>query len=376
MKNNTLLKKIGKIALCVVLFIVLLVSGYATYFVTSFTRIGDHVVLTPTLATSEEKVITSKQYNLLSWNVGFGAYSDDYSFFMDGGKYSRAFSEQAVNDNIKGIASAVEEAARKHTANGFDFICYQEIDYDSTRSYFVDQREFFKGQHPGYASVFAQNYNSPYILYPFNSPHGANKSGLMTFSKYKISTAMRRELQMEAGFMKYFDLDRCYSKSKIPVSNGKYLVLINLHLSAYTSDGTISTEQLKRLLADCKQEYDAGNYVVCAGDFNKDFIDEAEGGSSKLFDQPVSNNVWVKSMDPAIFEGTNMIKVAPLDRDQTIAPIPTCRNANLPYTEDIDVYIVDGFLVSENVHVYNAFALDEQFKHSDHNPVVLSFRLI
>ena len=36
-----------------------------------------------------------------SANVGFGAYSADYSFFMDGGKESRARSRQAVDENMR-----------------------------------------------------------------------------------------------------------------------------------------------------------------------------------------------------------------------------------------------------------------------------------
>lgn len=48
-------------------------------------------------------------------------------------------------------------------------------------------------------------------------------------------------LPVEAGFMKLLDLDRCYSKSWIPVADGRHLVLYNLHLSAYSNDGTIPT---------------------------------------------------------------------------------------------------------------------------------------
>jgi hypothetical protein len=59
-----------------------------------------------------------------------------------------------------------------------------------------------------------------------------------------------------------FDLDRAYSISKIRCESGKLLVLINLHLSAYTSDGTIADEQLKMLAEDMKKEFEAGNSDV------------------------------------------------------------------------------------------------------------------
>ena len=86
--------------------------------------------------------------------------------------------------------------------------------------------------------MFAQNYDSPYLFYPLIQPHGANQSGIVTLSRHPIASAARRELPVESGFMKLLDLDRCYSVSRIPTA----LVLYNLHLSAYTSDGAIATE--------------------------------------------------------------------------------------------------------------------------------------
>ena len=54
----------------------------------------------------------------------------------------------------------------------------------------------------------------------------------------------------------------------------------SLHLSAYTSDGKIADEQLELLLCDMQAEYEAGNYVIGGGDFNKDLL---EGGSEAYF---------------------------------------------------------------------------------------------
>ena len=369
MQKNKVLKKIGKGLLIALLAIIVVVGSYAAYFVGSFTRIEPDMALVPTVGESENQVSTNIQYNLLNWNIGFGAYSDDFSFFMDGGKYSRAFSEEEVNKNLLGVKQTVENASKTHGKGYFDFICYQEVDFDSTRSYHVDQRAVLSSFHQGYSSVYAQNYASPYIMYPIFSPHGANNSGLYTFSRYKINSSLRVQLPIEKGFTKFFDLDRCYSKSRISVANGKDLVLINLHLSAYTSDGTISTTQLEMLLADCKAEYEKGNYVVCAGDYNKDLVDE---GSASLFGSLGEQDNWAKQIDPAIFIDTHMTKVAPLNKEN---PIPTCRNASAPYSEGNTLYIIDGFLVSDNVTVLKALAIDAQFKNSDHNPVVLSFKL-
>ena len=149
-----------------------------------------------------------------------------------------------------------------------DFALFQEVDTDGTRSWHIDETAYLSDAMTGcpFDEVFAQNYDSPYLFYPLIQPHGSNQSGIVTLSRHPIASAARRELPVESGFMKLLDLDRCYSVSRIPTASGKELVLYNLHLSAYTSDGAIATEQLELLCADMLAEYEAGNYCVAGGD--------------------------------------------------------------------------------------------------------------
>ena len=200
--------------------------------------------------------------------IGFGAYESDYGFFMDGGTESRAWSEERLTANLDRIA-------RTLTDQNADFYLVQEVDIDSTRSYHVDEREPLYAALSWENSVFCQNYDSPYLMYPLTKPHGASRSGLLTFAPAKITSARRVELPVESGFMKLLDLDRCYSVSRIPVDGGRELVLYNLHLSAYTSNGTIATEQLSLLLRDMQREYEKGNWCVAGGDFNKDLLGDS-----------------------------------------------------------------------------------------------------
>ena len=39
---------------------------------------------------------TEKEYSALTYNIGFGAYTPDFSFFMDGGRSSWAKSKDSV----------------------------------------------------------------------------------------------------------------------------------------------------------------------------------------------------------------------------------------------------------------------------------------
>lgn len=354
------MKRWVKVLLCIVLAFVLVVGAYVAYVFIDYHRIGD-MELTPEGDAAATELAAGKRYTVLSYNIGFGAYEDDYGFFMDGGTESWAWSEERLTANVDAIAAFLA----RQKAN---FYLLQEVDIDSTRSYHVDERQPIYQALPGMSHVFAQNYDSPFLMYPLTQPHGASKSGLLTFSPAAISSAKRVELPIESSVMKLVDLDRCYSVSRIPVDDSKELILYNLHLSAYTSDGTIATEQLKLLLADMQAEYEAGNWCVAGGDFNKDLL----GDSAVWFGEADQDYSWAQPIPDGIFDGYDVTLAAPLDED---APVPSCRNADSAYHEGQYVLTVDGFMVSKNVALESAEVIDTGFRWSDHNPVKMVFTL-
>lgn len=53
---------------------------------------------------------------------------------------------------------------------------------------------------------------------------------------------------------------------------------------------------------------------------------------------------------------------------------PTCRLLNQTYTGSYDtsqVYVIDGFIVSDNLEVTEIKVLNEDFQYTDHQPVQL-----
>lgn len=355
------MKKWLKRLLFAVAALAVLALGYVAYVFLDYHRLGD-MDLTPSDASeSDAELRTGETYTALSYNIGFGAYEADYGFFMDGGTESRAWSEERLAANMDKITALLQ-------ARQADFYLLQEVDIGATRTYHMDERALLCASFKDKSSVFAQNYDSPYLLYPLNSPHGASKSGLLTFSRADITAAKRVELPVERGVMKILDLDRCYSVSRIAVEGGGELVLYNLHLSAYTSDGTIATEQLSLLLADMQAEYEAGNWCVAGGDFNKDLL----GDSSVYFGEADREYSWAQPLPEGVFDGTDIRLIAPLDEND---PTPSCRNADGAYHEGQYVLTVDGFLVSKNVAVSESSVLDTGFAYSDHNPVEMKFSL-
>ncbi len=355
--SSTVKKNIIRV-LCIFFAVILLtVISYLLYVVFSYYRVEDLLVLQVTDSTSEYAPV-GEPLTLMTYNIGFGAYSDDYSFFMDGGEHSRAFSKDAVLSNTKGALDTL-----KHVSP--DLVVLQEVDIDGTRSYHVDQSAIFSEGFAGYDSVFGQNYDSPYFFYPFGEPIGANQSGMMTFSRFDITSAVRKSLPIENSLYKYLDLDRAYTVSVIPVSNGKSLVLYNVHLSAYTSDGVISNEQLKLLGEDMATEYAKGNYVIAAGDFNKDML----GDSGRFFERTEGEFTWAKPLDTSLLpDGI---------KSYTGFNFPTCRNADSPFRGDGTDFVlsVDGMLTSDNIEVISCETVAVGFAYSDHNPVKLEFVL-
>lgn len=355
------MKKALKIAGCVLLTVLLILLGYVAYVFIDYHRIDDNLPLTAEGSAAAPAAKTDTAYSVVSYNIGFGAYEDDYSFFMDGGTESWAWSEERLNENLASIAQVLAEQKA-------DFYFVQEVDAGSTRTYHVDEIALLRQALPGYSSVWGQNYDSPFLFWPLTQPHGASVSGLMTFSSAPISSSLRRSLPIESGVMKLVDLDRCYTVSRVPVENGRELVLYAVHLSAYTSDGTIAIRQMEMLLEDMQKEYEKGNYCVCGGDFNKDLL----GNSEEVFGISAGDYTWAQPLPEELFDGKNLTLVPPIHAE---APVASCRNADAPYFDGQYVVTVDGFLVSDNVTVQGADVIDTGFAYSDHNPVVMNFVL-
>ena len=98
---------------------------------------------------------------------------------MDGGKSSWAKSKESVESDIQGAGELV-------ASKDPDFALIQEVDLNSTRSYHVDEYSILKDTIPNYNMVFAQNYDSAFLFYPFTQPHGRSRSGLALFSNIRL----------------------------------------------------------------------------------------------------------------------------------------------------------------------------------------------
>lgn len=356
------MKKFIKIFSIVLISLVLVVVAYVAYVLISYYRIEDNLELE--INNNQETVLDlDKEYTITTYNIGFGAYEQNYSFFMDTGEmldgtktkgiHSRALSKENEINNTNG---AIEEIKKINA----DFCFFQEVDTKSTRSYKVNQKEMIEKEFASYGSVFAVNYHSAYLFYPFNEPIGKSNSGIMTLSKYKLSSSLRRSFPLSGNmFEDLTDLDRCFSITRIKVSDDKDLVLINLHFTAYDEGGTVRAKQMELLNEVLSAE--ASNYVVVGGDFNHELIETNFPSQQIRPDWAVAFPAGDLPSGYTVVAATNA---------------PTCRGADIVYEKNVDyTVVIDGFIVNDKISVVSIENIDLDFKYSDHNPAKLVFKL-
>lgn len=378
---KTKAKKVIKITGIILLALVIVLAAYIIYLYASYHRISDKQELqVEEISQNTEagnELTTDKQYSALTYNIGFGAYTPDFSFFMDGGKSSWAKSKDSVKETIKGAGELV-------ASKDPDFALVQEIDLDATRSYHVNEYSILKENIPAYNCVFAQNYDSAFLFYPFTQPHGKSKAGLALFSKYPITGSMRRSFPISTSFTKFFDLDRCYSISRVPVDNGKELVIFELHMSAYGNSDAIREGQIRMLSEDMQKEYEAGNYVICGGDFNHDLkavdtqlkASDADNNTQTGSEDSAEPESWAYPFPRSELPEHFSFCLDQLSEDEKNNLWNSARNADMEYVPG-ETYTVtlDGFIISDNVECTKYENVNTGYSYSDHDPVYMEFQL-
>lgn len=365
-------KTVCKIIGALIAAVLLAAAAYVAYVVLSYERLEDELPLSvdapPAGGLSAGAVEVGAELAVVSANIGFGAYNPAFDFFMDGGTGSVAEGPEVVRTDVESSAEAI-------AALDPAFVLFQEVDVDGTRSHHIDEYALLREQFPADAAVFCQNYDSAFLAWPLYAPHGANRAGLATFSEFPVAEAVRYQLPISEGFGKFLDLDRCFSVCRLPVSNGRDLVLVNVHLSAYGADESIMAAQRAKLYDVMVREREAGNYVIAGGDFNHDMI----GISGDIYDNEVEAvESWAKPYDfEGVPEGFTVAAKAKLDALGTEAfdDAATCRDAGRPYDGTNDRWIMDTFIYSDNVECIDYATVDLDFAYSDHNPVMLRFKL-
>jgi len=309
---------------------------------------------------------------LMTFNIGYAGLGKAEDFVMDGGTKGRPDSKEDVLGYFEGIKTILDDYP-------VDIYLLQEVDLKARRSFRINQVQVLS-EHLGvsFSRQFAPNFKAVFVPFPLSLTDfiGPVESGLATFTNHEVTSSTRHQFPGAFSWpLRIANLKRAMLVSVFDIENSnKQLVVVNLHMSAYDSDGSLREQEMQYLQDFLKAQYALGNYVIIGGDFNQTFPD-AVGVFEVIQDYYVAhpiNYYFLPSGFSFQIDITN----------------PTCRLLNQPYDpsdENTQYYIIDGFIVSNNIVVEKFFTdqetpgavtLDKDFVYSDHNPVVIRLRLL
>jgi len=193
-------------------------------------------------------------FSLLTYNIGY----------LSGMTNNEAVKrEQALfNNNLTQAQNLIHQLKP-------DILCFQEIDYASSRSYEINQEEAIaKTDYPYVAR--AVNWDKKYVAFPYwpiSMHFGKIVSGQSVLSKYPIEGQTVDTLARVASapfFYNAFYLERLAQIAKVKIDQ-RDLIVINVHLEAFDRETRrIHTEKILALYKQYSKDYP----VILCGDFN------------------------------------------------------------------------------------------------------------
>ncbi len=240
-----------------------------------------------------------------------------------------------------------------------DILATQEIDFDSKRSFYVNQSQTIARNTDLKFTAVAVNWDKRYVPFPYWPPSvhfGKVISGQAVLSRRPIVSAERVVLIKPLDkpfFYNALYLDRLVQVVKIEIED-KTLIVLNVHLEAF---GHETRERQAQTVLDIYRTYKDDYPVILLGDFNclppdaeqkENFIDEP--GIDYHYDKTINFFLNEKSLKPA---------------ELNTFTFPS----NKP-TRKLD-YI---FYNHKKITLVNTYA--PEIVSSDHLPVIMEFSLL
>ena len=295
---------------------------------------------------------TGAALRIATWNIGYGSLGAGADFVADGGRSVRALGRR----NIAAAAGAIGETLERLDA---DVVLLQEMAAASFLTRGVDVKAGVLRALSGYGFAFWEDFATRMLPPPFNI-----SNGMMTLARAAGLRCDVQPLPQEPGF-RFGILRKTYGAlvTRIPVEDGREWVLINIHLSAFDDGGKVRSRQVAALLELAQAAYRRGAHVVVGGDWNMRLVDTAFPHRTEEkflfwihdFPHEMVPQGWTFGLDPSV---------------------PSVRTLHRPYEAGVNyATVIDGFLVSPNVVVERVETIDLGFLHTDHHPVLASFRM-
>ncbi|MEZ5023619.1 MAG: hypothetical protein R2728_10250 [Chitinophagales bacterium] len=348
--------KVLKILLLLVLLAAIYIIGSILYGTLTDYKPAEKITIEPSKASSSAILKDSLVFYI--WNIGYAGLGAESDFFMDGGSSTRV-SKKLTEKNLEGIKATVSNW------KDADFILLQEVDEVAKRSYNVNQFTAIENSlEDNWSGALAFNYRVNYIPVPLLKPYGKVMAGLATYSPYQSIENTRYQFPGKFSWPKsIFFLDRCFLVQRFPI-NGKELLVINTHNSAYDKGGILKAGEMEYLKKYVSAEYEKGNYVIVGGDWNQcppgydcygEFTKEEVGYEQSSIADDYMPNGWSWAFDAA--NKTNRKLEKAYEKGETFTTV------------------IDFYLTSPNIEIQNVKGQDLDFQFSDHQPVRLEVKL-
>jgi endonuclease/exonuclease/phosphatase family metal-dependent hydrolase len=248
--------------------------------------------------------------------------------------------KKLFNDNLDKVISEVKKVNP-------DIMAFQEIDFDASRSYNINQEEEISKLGFNYRAQTI-NWDERYLPFPYwpiSMHYGKVVSGQSIISKYPLKEQQRIVLQRvaDAPFHRdAFYLERLAQVVKV-VLNGKEVVLINIHLEAFDKQTRVNQfEEVLAIFNTYKNDYP----TILLGDFNSRARDK---------DAIIQKIFTMKAIGNAAFDMNNL--------------------GNTFDTKDPFERIDYIFYTKNTIEYISGKVLNEFGQASDHLPVEMQFKL-
>jgi len=347
---HSVFKLVLKILIAIFVFV-------ATFFIYQTISEFDPAPVEP-LPIAASATIIPDTISLTTYNIGYCGLGAEMDFFYEGGTMVRP-GKETFDKYLSGVMG------RLSSFDNSDFILLQEVDTLAKRSWYANQYRLIKNKFTAYHSFLSLNYKA-WVPMPVLQPMGKVHAGIMTLGKAEPVEANRHAFGSGYSWpMSLFMLKRCFLETRYDAGNGKQLVLLNTHNSAFGDAAEIREKELAQLSLIMKEEYAKGNYVIIGGDWNQnpavfDSTTVLDNYLVKTIKPPIPDDFlpegWIYAFDPA--HSTN-------------------RDVDIPYTEGkTKTTLIDFFVLSPNISLISAATIPTGFKESDHQPLMVKLVLL
>lgn len=346
------MKKIFKITLWL---LALIVFGFGLFIAVMWSMEWRPNEIEDRLGTKlDADTIRKDTLKIVSWNIGYAGLGADMDFFYDGGTRVQATRERTL-ENLK----AITEFLVKH--GDADFILLQEVDFESKRSYRINEYDSIRDALPEFMGWWGYNYVSPFVPIPVTDPIGAVRSGVVTLSRYAPEQVVRLQYPSQFSFpTRLFNLKRCLLSASFYLSGTAQMLYINnTHNMAYDTGGMRSAE------LEYLRNYLYGKpYSVTAGDWNSNPV--GYQASKAELDDPNFSPMQIKATD------------FPSDmKFMSDASVHSTRYGYEPYNAATTTRtLLDFALCGAEIEPLSVETVDLGFENSDHNPVIFKIVIL